>query len=490
MCLSPSFFFCRVHFCFCYIFMGWVCFLLVQYYKEFISLRQAHDERLVRSAELGRRTSLLDSEQQSSQQSMQQIMSKMRKRLSMVSGSWGGSSAPYSSSLAGGVGSGDDMAGKHITVRFSYGQPSAELGPGGAQPLDRGAPSSSSFGSRLGTLGPMAVPSGQAQPIGSIGSSSSVGMHPESRLRLRSRGSSVGQGDSRADTRGHGSGISGGTVQEQAVVQQPQQQSQQQPQLPEQPQEPAQQEHQAVAQPQLAPQPRQSSGQEPPDAGRLTSQGSSLSSTNDEGEVLVAAQHRNSTAAVLEGIAEGEDGAEDSPSPALAATAAAAAAAAAADGRGPPTGGHDVALSITQGPFQTSSLALKGPPSKNAGGKASGTGASGSGARLEWDELAQPNPLLQAADAAQFYTVLVVDEALEDFSYRRACLWVSHPPSSLGGQGVAEEGLPTCARPPASEKGGGVEALAGGGRCLHGKTLQRMPLLVWEEWVDGCSGTL
>lgn len=35
-----------------------------------------------------------------------------------------------------------------------------------------------------------------------------------------------------------------------------------------------------------------------------------------------------------------------------------------------------------------------------------------------WDELAQPLPLVDAADAAAFYTVLIVDEAVESFAYR------------------------------------------------------------------------
>lgn len=34
-----------------------------------------------------------------------------------------------------------------------------------------------------------------------------------------------------------------------------------------------------------------------------------------------------------------------------------------------------------------------------------------------WDELAQPLPLVQRADAAQFYAVLIVDEAIEEFTH-------------------------------------------------------------------------
>ena len=49
-----------------------------------------------------------------------------------------------------------------------------------------------------------------------------------------------------------------------------------------------------------------------------------------------------------------------------------------------------------------------------------GSGWSQGGAA--WDELTEPLPLAEAAnaDAAQFYTVLVVDEAVEEYNYRCA----------------------------------------------------------------------
>jgi hypothetical protein len=48
----------------------------------------------------------------------------------------------------------------------------------------------------------------------------------------------------------------------------------------------------------------------------------------------------------------------------------------------------------------------------------SGASGSGQGGPIEWDELAEPLPLVQTADAAQFYTVLVVDAPVEEFTYR------------------------------------------------------------------------
>ena len=47
-----------------------------------------------------------------------------------------------------------------------------------------------------------------------------------------------------------------------------------------------------------------------------------------------------------------------------------------------------------------------------------GSSYSAQGGATEWDELAEPLPLVQTADAAQFYTVLVVDAAVEEFTYR------------------------------------------------------------------------
>lgn len=37
---------------------------------------------------------------------------------------------------------------------------------------------------------------------------------------------------------------------------------------------------------------------------------------------------------------------------------------------------------------------------------------------LEWDELAESLPLVASADAAQFYTVLIIDAPIEEFTYR------------------------------------------------------------------------
>jgi hypothetical protein len=53
---------------------------------------------------------------------------------------------------------------------------------------------------------------------------------------------------------------------------------------------------------------------------------------------------------------------------------------------------------------------------EQAGGGGSG-GADPSGPP-QWDELAEPLPLVDTADAAQFYTVLVVDAPVEEFTYR------------------------------------------------------------------------
>ncbi len=57
-------------------------------------------------------------------------------------------------------------------------------------------------------------------------------------------------------------------------------------------------------------------------------------------------------------------------------------------------------------------------------GAADGEQAGGSGKHAgpavppRWDELCEPLPLVAGADAAQFYTVLIIDEAVEEFAYR------------------------------------------------------------------------
>lgn len=46
-------------------------------------------------------------------------------------------------------------------------------------------------------------------------------------------------------------------------------------------------------------------------------------------------------------------------------------------------------------------------------------GSSGKrAAPSHWDELCEPLPLVDSADAARFYTVLIIDEAVEQFTYR------------------------------------------------------------------------
>lgn len=62
-----------------------------------------------------------------------------------------------------------------------------------------------------------------------------------------------------------------------------------------------------------------------------------------------------------------------------------------------------------------------GPDAERLGGSAKrGSGAAGGAAEPHWDELCEPLPLplVASADAAQFYTVLIIDEAVEEFAYR------------------------------------------------------------------------
>lgn len=314
--------------------------------QEFISLRQMHDEQLVRSAELGRRCSLLDDKGQGvgSGGSVPQIMSQLRLRLSLASGSWPGGSVTSAGSGANGRHASGDMAGKHVAVRFAFGPPSE---PGsGPQVLD----------SALGS--------------GSVGSAGSEGT-----LRLRSRyigpptpGSAAGNGACNGEAPCHGG----------------------------------------------------------------LNDAKTSASSQDEGAALVAG--RPST---LTGISEGEEGVE---------AGAADAGTCSAEG-GTATAHEDCAdvaasgsvFTVMPSPFSGSGgsgalstfasggVAAAPPPplalgagsmsalSSGDGGKAAGAGPGGG---LEWDELAEPFPLIRAADAAQFYTVLIVDEALEHFSAR------------------------------------------------------------------------
>lgn len=336
--------------------------------QEFISLRQAHDEQLVRSAELGRRCSLLDDQGLGGGSGgAHQIMSQLRLRLSLASGSWPGGSVTSASSRGGGRHAGADMAGKHVAVHFSFGPPSE---PGsGPQMLDS-ALGSGSVGS-AGSDGGLRLRARYSAPqsLGSAGGSEAGGAAPH-----------------HASTNGVGRG--GGS-------------------------------------------------REPPGHAGLPASKTSNSS-HDEGAALMAG--RPST---LAGISEGEEGAE-----------AAAGAVDATSVEGGAAGGHalsadvagsgDVAaagtvFAVMPSPFSSSGgsgalqpfasgsiLGAPAPPpvigaasmgalSSGGGGKASGRAEGGS---LEWDELAEPFPLIRAADAAQFYTVLIVDEAFEQFSAR------------------------------------------------------------------------
>ncbi|KAL4451743.1 hypothetical protein ABPG75_007405 [Micractinium tetrahymenae] len=373
-----------LHFTFTFIFMGWVCFLLVQYYKEFISLRQAHDQQLVRSAELGRRCSLLDDQEQSmgSGASARQIMSQLRLRLSLASGSWAGDSVTSAGGGGNGRQAGGDMAGKHVAVRFSFGLPSE---PGsGPQILD----------SALGS--------------GSVGSAGSGGA-----LRLRGRHSAPHSLGSAASGSAHGAAP-----------------------------------HQSCTN-------GASSGNSGQDtlahSGLLVSK--AFTSSHDEGAALVAGRKSN-----LAGISEGDEGVEGG-----AAAADDAAVDDAAGGIGAaaaPAGSGDIAaagsvFSVLPSPFSSAggSGALKplgsggfaapeagavpvlGAPSmRPLGSSGGGKGSGGCEGGLEWDELAEPFPLMRAADAAQFYTVLIVDEAFEEFSARHEEKpWIWKLPKKIAG---------------------------------------------------------
>ncbi|KAL4421157.1 hypothetical protein ABPG77_000792 [Micractinium sp. CCAP 211/92] len=348
-----------LHFVFTYIFMAWVCFLLIQYYKEFISLRQAHDEQLVRSAELGRRCSLLDDQGQGmdSNGSTRQIMSQLRLRLSLASGSWPGGSVTSAGSAGFARHGGGDMAGKHVAVRFSYGPPSE---PGsGPQVLDS-ALGSGSVGS-AGSEGSLRLRARYSPPhtLGSAGSSGAGGTAPPPGCGT----SGVAAGGSREPHR-HGG---------------------------------------------------------PAD--------SMLSTTSrDEGAAVAAGRPPT-----LAGISEGEEGADaDADAVVVDAGAANGGAAAARADSGDIAAAGSVFTAMPSpfsnngasgafdsfakpkalpAPFADSAAALSG----GGGAKGSGRGAEGG---LEWDELAEPFALMQAADAAQFYTVLIVDEAIEHFSAR------------------------------------------------------------------------
>lgn len=73
------------------------------------------------------------------------------------------------------------------------------------------------------------------------------------------------------------------------------------------------------------------------------------------------------------------------------------------DGEGEGSGGEDGA-----------DLEHQGKRGSGAGG------GSEEAAPPHWDELCQPLPLVDRADAARFYTVLIIDEAIEEFAYRQA----------------------------------------------------------------------
>lgn len=330
--------------------------------QEFISLRQAHDEQLVRSAELGRRCSLLDDQGQGmdSNGSTRQIMSQLRLRLSLTSGSWPGGSVTSAGSAGVARHGGGDMAGKHVAVRFSYGPPSE---PGsGPQVLDS-ALGSGSVGS-AGSEGTLRLRARYSPPhtLGSAGSSGAGGVAPP--LGCGTFG--VAAGGSR-EPHCHGG--------------------------------PAE---------------------------------TMLSTTSrDEGAAVAAGRPPT-----LAGISEGEEGADaDADAGVVDAGAANGGAAAARADSGDIAAAGSVFTAMPSpfsnngasgafdsfakpkalpAPFADSAAALSG----GGGAKGSGRGAEGG---LEWDELAEPFALMQAADAAQFYTVLIVDEAIEHFSARCGC---------------------------------------------------------------------
>ena len=387
----------RIHFSFTFFFIGWVCILLLHYYRvrermaactfslragdaevqeaaqacrvllhcgqrapaapaaalpqapttiadvlrcarcplpqEFIALRQAYDERLVQSAELDRRCSLLDEPVQPD--SARQIVSTLRSRLSMQSGSWAGGS---------GDGSGGG-AGKRSAVHFaSYGGADTE---GGTAAAATGKPSgemqevlsgtaSCSVASEPGaTSGPQAV-----LPAGSH---SSTGRPP----RPKQLGASGSNGSADTDqplrARFSHTGASSedgqpekGDVRGSGHMFDIQQQAA------------AIDQQQQRQQPVLAPSPFDS--------------GVSMAGVGERGG--------GSSLAASGGGARAESG----------------------------------------GTPQPAALVL------DMSGQASGQASVGCG--LQWGELAKPFPILLNADAAQFYAVLVVDEAVEEFKAR------------------------------------------------------------------------
>lgn len=378
--LTPA----RVHFFFTYFFIGWVCWLIIYYYKarcmgsgahgasvgvlavhglaaqrpprtqaghprtypppgphrhhhrrkqEFISLRQAHDQMLIESTDVGRRCSLLDSSDLTL--SSQPIMShdrlaSMARRTTLGHGAAAVAAAALAETSAA---AGSSAAG-------SGGSPQAPWQGSGAAGAAAGLPQSYALSGSMTSRGSRAVPRSAPTPVSSISS----GMHISSATLVHRH----------TPAAGGAAGSSGDTGSAAAADQ------------------PAQALH-----------------------GGGGGSGATLFADALSGPVV------SSDIPAVDVMPRSPFESEDDAVP--------------------------LRLGATRHSLQTITDQTEGGEASadvEAGaGAGDGDGGSGSAALARpsppprWGELAQPLMLVQRADAAQFYAVLLVDEAIESFSH-------------------------------------------------------------------------
>jgi DNA-binding transcriptional MerR regulator len=337
-----------VPFVFTYVFIGWVCWLILLYYKEFISLRQAHDQVLIESTTVERRSSLLDD--RSPRGSGPQIMSRMRaasmvhrrSSASEILGERAFGSAPpdfYAGGAAGVVAAGGLAGGPTggpaagSSVASVAGSGSINMSISGGAKLVR----------RLSRAAP--APACDALPG-----------QPVARISIGSQGASEVPPSGGAELIQYHTVSALGRLSDPGVRQQ---------------------------------QPGEAQGPDSGSGGAASGQGNTsqaLPPSPFAGEGLGAAPPPR--ARMQPGLRRITD----------------------SDGEGDGSGDEGA------------------PDVEQLGG--SGKQAA-DGVPPHWDELCEPLPLVASADAAQFYTVLIIDEAVEEFAYSKSLgkAWV--PPKLL-----------------------------------------------------------